>query len=78
MISLRFHRSLYAPEALASAVEAYGELATFELAEEGESTSVSIADIDADFAEFPDEFADAFSNHVLFEAIRLRRAGSPA
>ncbi len=76
MTTLSFHRSLYPPAAVAAAVAAYADLARFDVQEEDHRCRVEIADIDADFAEFPDEFADSFANHVLFETVRARRAGS--
>ena len=78
MASLSFHRSLYPLEAIRSAVEAYVELASFEVDAQEHQIAVTIADIDPDFATFPEEFVDAFANHALFEAIRGRRAGALA
>ncbi len=78
MASLAFHRSLYPPQAVESAVAAYADLARFEVDVQEHQTTVTIADIDPDFATFPEEFADSFANHALFEAIGAHRAGSPA
>ena len=76
MATLIFHKSLYPADAVQSAAAAYSELATFALEGEDHRTTVTISDIDADFADFPDEFEDAFANHALFEAIRLHREGA--
>ncbi len=73
MPSLTFHSSLYPASAVQSAADAYGELATITVEPGEPATAVTISEIDADFADFPDEFADAFANHVLFEAVRARR-----
>lgn len=73
---LTFHRSLYPPAAVRSAIEAYGELASFELTERDHETAVAVGDIDPDYADFADELIDAFNNHALFEAIKTSRAAS--
>ncbi len=73
MIALRFHRSLYPAPAVHAAVAAYGELARIEVEERDEDIAVTLSDIDPDFADQADEFADSFANHVLFEATRSER-----
>jgi hypothetical protein len=75
---LSFHRSLYPRAAVDAAVAAYTGFATFDVQEQDPLTLVTLSDLDPDFAEFPEELCDAFANHALFEAIRARRAGSPA
>ena len=77
MSPLSFHRSLYPRAAVDAAVAAYADFATFDVQDADHLTLVTLSDVDADFAAFPGELADAFSNHALFEAIRAHRAGSP-
>ncbi len=78
MAPLSFHRSLYPVDAVQSAVAAYAELATFAVDVGHDRTTVTITDVDADFADQADEFADSFCNHALFETIRSRRGTDAA
>jgi hypothetical protein len=65
-------RSLYLPEAVEAAVQAYAELATFEVDLEGADIAIAISDIDPDVE---DVLVDEFCNHVLGETISRTRAG---
>ena len=66
-----FDRSLYLPEAVDAAAEAYGELARIEVSAAGDAVAVVISDV-VDHEEAV--VARAFANHVLHETItRLRQ-----
>jgi hypothetical protein len=67
--SLTFSRSLYLPEAVQAAADAYGGLATIEVVDEGEDIVATLSDVDSRIT----ELADHFANHVLHETIvRIR------
>lgn len=65
-----FSRSLYQAEAVQAAVEAYQELATFDVKVRDDDVAVEIFDPDPDVANV---LVDEFCNHVLHETIvRMR------
>jgi hypothetical protein len=65
-----FDRSLYLPEAVEAAAEAYGDYATIAVATTADAVAVTISAV----AEHdPQELANAFCNHVLHETIARRR-----
>jgi hypothetical protein len=66
-----FDRSLYLPEAVAAAADAYGELARIEVSSADDAVAVVISEV-VDHEE--SVLARAFANHVLHETIsRLRQ-----
>lgn len=65
-----FDRSLYLPEAVEAAAEAYAEIAKIELAP-SEKTVEAVIDQVVD--EDPKTVVHAFCNHVLHETITRRR-----
>ena len=65
-----FSRSLYSPEAVQSAAEAYGQIATIDVEVGADDIVVEIT---ADPA-YGDRVTDGFCNHALFETVvRTRR-----
>lgn len=75
-IVLRFHRSLYATEAVRAAAERFRALAADIAVEEVD------ADVIVEMRGVPERlrgrFADELANHALFETIVARRRGSAA
>jgi hypothetical protein len=65
-----FDRSLYLPEAVDAAVEAYGDLAKIEVTA---SDDALVAVIDEVAEEDSRTVLHAFCNHVLYETITRRR-----
>ena len=61
-----FSRSLYEPEAVRAAAEAYAELATIDVQLLGDDVQVDISKPDPDVQ---DVLIDEFCNHVLHETI---------
>ncbi len=70
---VRFARDLYSPAGVQAAVDAYGELATFEVELKDDEIVVSISEPDPDIA---DALVDEFLNHALHETITRHRARS--
>lgn len=72
-LSFTFHRSLYMPEAVKAAVEAYGPYCdSVDVAEGTYDTVVTLKGFDARYG---DAIGDGFANHALFETIvRTREA----
>lgn len=70
---LRFHRSLYAPEAVEQAVRAFADLATIEVRTNPEHTLVVIANARPEVAAV---LADELANYALVEAIARSREGA--
>jgi hypothetical protein len=67
---ITFDRSLYLPEAVDAAAEAYADYATIALEPGAESVVAVISQsAEHDLA----EIAHAFANHVLYETIARRR-----
>lgn len=65
-----FSRSLYSPEAVASAAEAYAQIAQIDVQVGADDI---VVEIDADPA-YGDRVTDGFCNHALFEmVVRTRR-----
>lgn len=65
-----FSRELYLPDAVEAAVEAYAELAIFEVKVSDGQIEVGVGEPDPEVA---DVLVDEFCNHVLHETIvRLR------
>lgn len=62
-----FHRSLYLPEAVKAAAEAYGPYA--ESVEIVESTADVVVTLRGFDAAYGDALGDNFANHVLFETV---------
>ncbi|MEL6349633.1 MAG: HxsD-like protein [Myxococcota bacterium] len=69
---LTFSRSLYRPDAVRAAADAYATLATFTL--EDLDSDEMIVQVTEPHPEYAATLADAFRNHVLFETIQLHRA----
>ncbi len=64
---LTFDRSLYRPEAISAAVEAYeGYAQAIEVSEGVEDTTVTLRGFDARYGSL---IGDSFANHALFETI---------
>ena len=70
-----FSRSLYSPEAVHAAVEAFEELGTFEVQDRSNSIEVTIRDPDPDVA---DVLADELCNHALSNTMAERNRFSEA
>ena len=68
-----FHRSLYLPEAVQSAMAAYSPFAKLELSEAGSDLVVTVSEIDP---EADEDLIDAFCNHVLFETVVQSRGAA--
>jgi hypothetical protein len=66
-----FSRSLYASEAVESAVETYADLAKLGMTMHDDVIELSIEDPDPDVA---DVLADELANHVLAETIARSKA----
>ncbi len=65
-----FDGSLYAPEAVAAAAEAYADFAAIEVNAKDDSVEALVSDT----GEYdPQTIARSFSNHVLHETIARRR-----
>lgn len=69
--TLVFSRSLYRPDAVSAAAEAYGSVARIEVAIEGSSIVATIHDADPEVP--AEELADSFCNHALHETILRHR-----
>ncbi len=69
---LRLSHSLYAPDAISEAVEAFASIATLELTREASETRVEVSWTDP---EIPD-LLDHFCNHILHHSIVASRQGS--
>jgi hypothetical protein len=67
---IAFDRSLYSPEAVEAAAEAYGELAKIEVTS---SDGALVAVLDGIDVEDARTVVHAFCNHVLHETIARRR-----
>lgn len=75
---LTFHRSLYLPDAVRAAAEAYGAYAeSIEVTDTEVETIVLLKGFDPGYGEV---LPDGFANHALFETVVRTRAtlGSPA
>jgi len=72
--SLAFPRSLYEPDAIRAAVEAFADLARFEVEDHGVDIVVRISEPDADVPHLGDEF----SNYALVETVTRRAHGRGA
>jgi hypothetical protein len=70
-----FSRSFYELAGVQAAVEAYAQLARFEIAEHNDDISVTVSEPDPELA---DTLVDEFCNHALHESIVRRRAAEPA
>jgi hypothetical protein len=71
--SFSFHRSIYSPEGVKAALDAYGGYAAAVDVEEGaQEIVVTLKGYDEGYG---DAFGDSFANHALFETIvRARQA----
>lgn len=66
-LALTFDRSLYHPEGVAAAVEAYsGYAASIDVEEGPEAITVALVGFDPGYG---DLIGDSFANHALFETI---------
>jgi hypothetical protein len=74
VIELRFHREIYAGEAIDAAVKAFDGLASFDLAEETEYWVVRLSEYEE---ERVGEIAGEFANHALGLTIERRGAAGP-
>jgi hypothetical protein len=70
--TLAFSKSLYSAEAVRSAMDAYRDLAAFDLAPGVAALDLTVSLPDG---EPTDELLDEFANHVLYETVRLFRSG---
>ena len=67
---ITFDRSLYLPDAVTAAAEAYADYATIALEP---TTEAVVAVITSTVEHDPETVAHAFANHVLYETIARRR-----
>lgn len=65
-----FDRSLYSPEAIAAAAQAYSEHVRIELTQTADAVVAKLSDV---VGHDPQTVADAFCNHALYETIIRRR-----
>ena len=70
MHELRFHRSLYAPEAVQAAARAFEQLASVTVEQNEHDTLVGLADLHPHFG---DRLVDEFSNYVLRASVQAWR-----
>lgn len=68
--SLKFARSLYAPEAVDEAVAAFSELAKLTVQRHDSETEIVVSDPDPEVA---DVLLDEIANHVLYQTIARHR-----
>ena len=68
--SVTFDHSIYSPDSISAAVEAYAELLTVTLADADGATTANFNDLDPEDGEM---LVDAFCNHVLYESIQRNR-----
>lgn len=67
VLTVSFHKSLYMPEAVQAAVDAYGPYVESASVEDGEfDVTVTLKGYDPRYG---DAIGDAFKNHALFETI---------
>lgn len=71
-VQLRFHRSIYPPDAVRRAVARFAPLARAVVEEHPADTLVVLTDI---VERARPRIADELGNHALFEAIAQRRGG---
>ena len=73
--AIAFARSLYDWDAIRAAVDAFDDLARFEIEDRGAEIFVKISEPDGDVA----HLADEFGNYVLVETVtrRAERHGAP-
>ena len=64
-----FSRSIYLPDAVQRATQAYGSLAQFVVQTADHEIVVQISEVHPHFQERLEELLDAFCNHALFETI---------
>lgn len=69
-LHLRFHKSLYRPEAVQQVAARFAHLGTFVVEDASTDTLVAISEFSE---ELQDRMADTFSNHVLHQSIVLSR-----
>lgn len=69
--AIHFARSLYSPEAVEAAIEAWQGVAQFDVEQLDQAIAVRMEPNEGD----PEEAKDTFSNHVLFETIVRSRPG---
>lgn len=69
--TLTFSRSLYEPEAVDAAAQAFREFGRITVLAEAASIRVTLEDMDSRIADLPEHFA----NRVLNETIERQRAG---
>lgn len=69
-----FHQSLYLPEAIEAAAEAYREHARIEVVSTDGMIVVEISEV---VEHEPHTLANAFCNHALHETIARRRQAAP-
>ena len=78
VLQLRFHRSLYHPEAIRGAAARFARLARFEVLEIGLPGQSGSQEIRVRITEIPAALAarmeDEFCNHALFQTIQMGRA----
>jgi hypothetical protein len=68
---ITFDHSIYSPESITAAAEAYAELLKVSLSAEDGCTTAQFESLDTEGGPF---LVDAFCNHVLFETIQRFRA----
>jgi hypothetical protein len=70
--SIEFTRSIYLPEAVQAAADAFSDLARIEVSVSDDVVNVELSELDPDFE---DSLADEFANHALHETIVRTRSG---
>ena len=68
--SVTFDHSIYSPDSISAAVEAYAGLLSVTLADDEGATTARFDELDPDEGEM---LVDAFCNHVLYESIQRNR-----
>ena len=69
---LRFSHSLYTPDAVQDAAEAFAEIATLKLTRDDSETRVEVSWVDPEIG----DLLDHFCNHILHHSIVAARQGS--
>jgi hypothetical protein len=73
---ITFDHSIYSPDSITAAADAYAELLTVSLSAEEGCTTAHFEGVDAEDGPY---LVDAFCNHVLFDTIqRYRTEGATA
>jgi len=73
---LYFSRSLYRPESVEAAAQAFEAVAQLDIVREGDAVRVTVAAVHPRLADRADQIILEFCNRALYETIRAERAGS--